>query len=73
MNTRLAIYVSGAAYLVRHHTAKGRRVPILDRTKRWRAAATRMRSTGRSDLEILCALGCKREALARVLAFKWRF
>lgn len=72
MNARLALYLTGAAYLVRHHTAKGRRVPVLDRTKRWRSAARAMRSAGRTDLEIVTALGCNRQALALVLAFNFR-
>lgn len=75
MNTRLALYLSGAPYLVRHHYRKGggHKVAILDRTRRWRAAARAMRAAGRSDLEIVSALGCSRPALARVLGFGWRF
>lgn len=74
MNTHLALYLSGAAYLVRvSYRPGGRRVAVLDRTKRWKAAAIRMRASGRSDLQIVSALGCKREALHRVLGFGWRF
>lgn len=74
MNTRLAAYLSGAPYLIRIHIAKGqRRVAILDRTKRWKAAARNMRAAGRPDCQIAHALGCPRAALDRVLAFGFRF
>lgn len=74
MNSRLALYLSGAAYLVRvHYRPGGKRVAILDRTKRWRSAARAMRRSGRSEYEIVAALGCSREALRRVLAFGWKF
>lgn len=73
MNPRFFLFLSGAPYLARIIYLKGgRRVPVLDRTKRWRSAARRMKRDGRSDLEIICALGCKRDALSRALDFRFR-
>lgn len=74
MNLRLAAYLSGTAYLVRvSHRPGGKRTVILDRTKRWRAAARAMKKAGRTEFEIVFALGRSREALARVTSFHFRF
>jgi len=51
----------------------GKRVAILDQSRRWRAAARAMRAAGHHDLAIACALRCSRAALNRVLAFGFRF
>lgn len=72
MNSRLFLYVSGAPYLVRFCNCGGRRVPVLDRTKRWRAAARAMRAAGRTELEIVMALRRSRASINKVLDFSFR-
>ncbi len=73
MNTRLALYVSGAAFHTRTIYLRGRRVAVLDKTKRWRAAAAAMRRAGKRDYEISVRLPCTREAMEKALSFGWRF
>ncbi|MBN9033674.1 MAG: hypothetical protein BGO05_05315 [Rhizobiales bacterium 63-7] len=74
MNARLALYVTGAAYLSRTiYLPGGRRVAVLDRTKRWKMAARAMRAAGLRDYIISAGLRRQRSTLDRVLAFEWRF
>jgi len=74
MNTRLALYVSGSAYLVRTIYQKGgRRVSVLDKTLKKRACAVTMRSAGLRPYQISSALGMRREMIDKLLAFAWRF
>lgn len=74
MNTRLALYVAGSAYLSRTIYLKaGRRVVVLDRTRRKRVAAHAMRSLGLRPYQISAALGMSRSTVDQVLAFSWRF
>lgn len=74
MNTRLALYVAGSAYLARTIYLKaGRRVVVLDRTRRRRIAAHAMRAAGLPTHRISAALGIRRERMEKVLAFAWRF
>lgn len=74
MNTRLALYLSGSAYLARTIYLKGgRRVSVLDRTRRKRIAAHAMRATGFRPHQISAALGISREAMEKLLAFARRF
>ncbi|MCR6673273.1 hypothetical protein [Devosia ginsengisoli] len=74
MNARLAAYLSGAPYLARSIYLKGGgRVAVLDRTRRWKAAARAMRAAGKRDLHIALALGKKRPDIERVLSMSFRF
>lgn len=74
MNARLALYVSGAACHARTIYLKGgRRVAVIDRTRRMKSAARAMRKAGIRDLHIACALRCPRSVLERLLSFEWRF
>lgn len=74
MNARLALCVSGAPYLSRTiYLPGGRRVVVLDRTRRWKTAARAMRAVGVRDYSISVALGRQRSTIERVLAFEWRF
>lgn len=73
MNTRLALYLSGAPFHARTIYRNGRRVAVIDRTKRWKCAARAMRAAGMPDHQISMGLRCSRAAIERVLSFAWRF
>lgn len=74
MNLRLARYLAGSAFHVRTiFPGGGRRIAVLDRTKRWRRSARSMRARGHCDQDVACACRISRDTLDRVSAFGWRF
>lgn len=74
MNLRLERYLSGAAFHARTiYIPGGRRVAVLDKTRRWRSAARRMRAAGHADSFIAGTFRLPRASLDRVLDFRWRF